>query len=65
MKYYCTESNEVLGHLNATREGLTSEEAGKRLEANGKNKLAEGKKESLIHRFFKQKSRFLFRKSSD
>ena len=54
MKYYCTEANEVLGRLNATREGLTSEEAGKRLEANGKNKLAEGKKESLIHRFFKQ-----------
>ena len=29
-------------------------EAEKRLEANGKNKLVEGKKESLIRRFFKQ-----------
>ena len=54
MKYYCTESNEVLGHLNATREGLTSEEAGKRLEANGKNRLAAAKGKSIVRRFFEQ-----------
>jgi Ca2+-transporting ATPase len=35
-------------------EGLTTAEAAKRLEANGKNKLAEGKKESLVKRFFSQ-----------
>ncbi len=54
MKYYCTESNEVLGHLNATREGLTSEEAGKRLEANGKNRLAAAKGKSILRRFLEQ-----------
>ncbi len=54
MKYYCTESSEVLGRLNATREGLTSEEAGKRLEANGKNRLAAAKGKSIVRRFFEQ-----------
>jgi len=54
MKYYCTESSEVLGRLNATREGLTSEEAGKRLEANGKNRLAAAKGKSIIRRFLEQ-----------
>ena len=54
MKYYCTESNEVLGRLNATREGLTSEEAGKRLEANGKNRLAAAKGKSIVRRFLEQ-----------
>ena len=54
MKYYCTEANEVLGRLNATREGLTSEEAGKRLEANGKNRLAAAKGKSILRRFLEQ-----------
>ena len=54
MKYYCTESDEVLHQLNATREGLTSEEAGKRLEANGKNKLVAAKGKSVFRRFMEQ-----------
>ena len=54
MKHYCEEISNVLDHVNATREGLTEVEAARRLEANGKNKLAEGKKDSIIVRFLKQ-----------
>ena len=54
MKFYCEDKESVIQELNSSETGLSSAEAGKRLEANGKNKLAEGKKESLLHRFFKQ-----------
>ena len=54
MKFYEASNDEVLNHLGTTENGLTPEEAQSRLEKNGKNKLVEGKKESLIHRFFKQ-----------
>ena len=54
MKYYCSEIDDVLVETKSSRGGLSSEEAEKRLEANGKNKLAEGKKDSLVKRFFKQ-----------
>ena len=54
MKFYEASNEEVLKHFDTTENGLSSEEAQSRLEKNGKNKLAEGKKESLIHRFFKQ-----------
>lgn len=54
MKYYCSEIDDVLVETKSSREGLTSEEAQKRLEENGKNKLDEGKKDSLLKRFFKQ-----------
>ena len=54
MKFYEASNDEVLNHLGTTVDGLTSGEAESRLEKNGKNKLVEGKKESLIHRFFKQ-----------
>ena len=54
MKFYCEDKTTVLQELNSAENGLTTAEAEKRLEANGKNKLAEGKKESLIHRFLKQ-----------
>ncbi|NCB73827.1 MAG: cation-translocating P-type ATPase [Clostridia bacterium] len=54
MKYYCSEIDDVLIETKSSREGLSSEEAQKRLEENGKNKLDEGKKESLVKRFFKQ-----------
>ncbi|MBQ1229423.1 MAG: HAD-IC family P-type ATPase, partial [Clostridia bacterium] len=54
MKFYCEDKESVIQELNSSENGLSSAEAGKRLEANGKNKLAEGKKESLLHRFFKQ-----------
>ncbi len=54
MKFYCEDNENVLQELNSTRDGLTSEEAAKRLEANGKNKLAAAKGKSLIRRFFEQ-----------
>ena len=54
MRFYCEEAEAVLRDVDSTSEGLTSAEAEKRLAANGKNKLAEGKKDSLIKRFFQQ-----------
>ena len=54
MKFYCESESNVFDNLDSKKEGLTSETAEKRLLANGKNKLVEAKKESLIHRFFKQ-----------
>ena len=54
MKFYLEEQENVLSHLKTDKDGLTSAEAQKRLEENGKNKLIEGKKESLFHRFLKQ-----------
>ena len=54
MKFYSMDSNAVLDELKAVKEGLTTSEAEKRLAEHGKNKLAEGKKESLIVKFFKQ-----------
>ena len=43
MKEYLESSDKVLSALDSTAEGLTAEEAAKRLEKNGKNKLADGK----------------------
>ena len=54
MKLYCEDVERALKQAKSSREGLTSAEAQKRLAANGKNKLAEAKKDSLIKRFFKQ-----------
>ena len=54
MKYYCSEIDDVLAETKSSRGGLSSEEAEKRLETNGKNKLAEGKKDSLLKRFLQQ-----------
>ena len=54
MKFYLEQSSTVLDELKSTADGLSTAEADKRLEENGKNKLIEGKKESLLHRFLKQ-----------
>ena len=54
MKHYLEEKEAVLGALETSAEGLSEREAAARLERNGKNKLAEGKKESLLRRFLKQ-----------
>ena len=54
MKEYLKSTNEVLNELNTTENGLTTTEAEQRLEKNGKNKLAEGKKETILVRFLKQ-----------
>ncbi len=54
MKHYCQDANEVLAQVKSTRNGLTAAEAQKRLEQNGKNKLAEAKKDSIIVQFLNQ-----------
>ena len=55
MKFYSSSHTDVLAHVQSdAANGLSAPEAARRLEANGKNKLVEGKKESLLHRFFKQ-----------
>ncbi|MBQ8716468.1 MAG: HAD-IC family P-type ATPase, partial [Clostridia bacterium] len=54
MKHYLEESTAVLDEVQSGVDGLCEQEAAARLEKNGKNKLAEGKKESLLHRFLKQ-----------
>ena len=54
LKFYCEDIAEALSATGSSETGLTSAEAAKRLEVNGKNKLAEAKKDSLIKRFFNQ-----------
>ena len=54
MKHYCADAEQVLKEVASTESGLSPAEAARRLEANGKNKLAEGKKDSLLKRFIDQ-----------
>jgi Ca2+-transporting ATPase len=54
MKTYLHTSEEVLKEVNSAKEGLSQAEAGKRLAQNGKNKLKESKKDSLLVRFLNQ-----------
>ena len=54
MKHYLFDGNAVLEEVKSCENGLSQAEAEARLEQNGKNKLAEGKKVSLIKRFFLQ-----------
>lgn len=51
MKEYLKDCDAVLSEQNSNVDGLTTEEAEKRLSENGKNKLQQGKKESLLHKF--------------
>ena len=51
MKEYLSEIKQVLEEQNTKENGLSSEEAAGRLSKFGPNKLAEGKKESIIHKF--------------
>lgn len=54
MKFYCEEASEVIRRVEGTEHGLTQTEAEKRLSENGKNKLKEAKKDSLLKQFLKQ-----------
>lgn len=56
MKFYLEPIEKVLSHIKSTEDGLTAAEAEKRLAENGKNKLDEGKKKSLLKRFSEQLS---------
>ena len=54
MKYYLESTDDVLKSVNSSKDGLNAEEAAARLERDGKNKLAEPKKDSALKRFFSQ-----------
>ena len=54
MKHYCEDIEIVLAETKSAADGLAIQEADERLKANGKNKLAEAKKDSLLKRFVKQ-----------
>ena len=50
-KFYLLNDQEVISSVNSSLDGLSSQEAQKRLEVNGKNKLQEAEKESLFKKF--------------
>ncbi|MBO5889377.1 MAG: hypothetical protein J6Q58_04485, partial [Clostridia bacterium] len=54
MKHYLHDVKEVLQELNSNENGFSNEEANALLEKNGKNKLAEGKKVTVLERFISQ-----------
>lgn len=54
MKEYLKTKDDALAEVKSGQSGLSSAEASTRLGQNGKNKLAEGKKDSLIKRFLSQ-----------
>lgn len=51
MKEYLQDAEFVLKEQSSSHSGISQEEAQKRLEQNGRNKLQQGKKESIIHKF--------------
>ena len=54
MKHYLENVESVFSEVQSSESGLTSAEALSRLEKNGKNKLAEAKKDSTLKKFFDQ-----------
>lgn len=54
MKQYFKTAEEVLRSQNVTKAGHTTAQAEELLKSNGKNKLAEAKKKTLLARFFEQ-----------
>ncbi len=54
MQYYLKNVDETLSEVKSNEQGLTSKEAAERLAKDGKNKLAEAKKDSLLKRFLSQ-----------
>lgn len=54
MKEYLKDYSVVIDESKSSINGLSTSEANGRLESNGKNKLAEGKKDSLFKRFMSQ-----------
>ncbi len=54
MRYYCEEPKKVLEALGTNENGLTEDEAKRRLTANGKNRLKAEKGKSIVRRFFEQ-----------
>ena len=56
MKHYCEDKQAVLEQLGSSERGLSKEEAARRLETNGKNKLEAAPGKSLLRRFLEQLS---------
>ncbi|PYG83898.1 Ca2+-transporting ATPase [Ruminiclostridium sufflavum DSM 19573] len=54
MKFYCSDREEVLKAVNSNENGLTSSESERWLVENGKNKLKEGERVTLLQRFLAQ-----------
>ena len=54
MNFYKLSLEEVLEKLKTDKKGLSKQEAKKRLEIDGPNKLVEAKKESKLLKFFNQ-----------
>ena len=54
MQFYLQEIKDVFSAVGSNENGLSSQEAASRLEKNGKNKLAEAKKDSMFKRFVNQ-----------
>ncbi len=54
MKYYQMSVEETLREVGSSAQGLSEQEGAERLQRNGKNKLAEGKKQNIFIRFLKQ-----------
>ncbi len=54
MKHYLETTEAVFTEVQSSEAGLSSAEAQARLEKNGKNKLAEAKKDSTLKKFFDQ-----------
>ena len=56
MKFYLEQVDSVFNHVKSSENGITTAEAEKRLDENGKNKLKEGKKKTIIQRIMEQLS---------
>ncbi len=54
MKFYLEQVSDVFAAVKSSEAGLTTAEAEKRLAENGKNKLDEGKKKSMLKRVLEQ-----------
>lgn len=54
MKYYLEQIDTVIKTLGTSSDGLKEDEAARRLEKDGRNRLEEGKRVSLLQRFAKQ-----------
>ena len=54
MRYYCEEKEAALDALSSSSDGLSAAEAARRLEENGRNRLAAAKGKSLLRRFLEQ-----------
>ncbi len=54
MKFYCEKADAVLQELGTTADGLTQEEAARRLNEHGKNQLDAAPGKSLLRRFLEQ-----------